>query len=184
MTTETSIKKWYVLRAVSGQEKKVKAQIEAEIKRNKLDDYIAQVLIPTEKKLIVRNGKKVSKETNYFPGYIMVEAALVGEVGHTLKNVTGVIGFLSETKGGEPVPLRPAEVNRILGKVDELAERGEEMSVQFTVGESVKVTDGAFNGFSGTIEEIVEDKKKLKVSIKIFGRKSLLELNYVQVEKE
>lgn len=184
MTVETQVKKWYVVRAISGQEKKVKAQIEAEINRNNLGDYISQVLIPTEKVYQIRNGKKVSKERSYFPGYILIEAALVGEIPHILKNITGVIGFLGETKGGDPVPLRLAEVNRILGKVDELAEKGEEMSVPFIVGESVKVIDGPFNSFSGTIEEINEEKKKLKVMVKIFGRKTALELNFMQVEKE
>lgn len=182
--TEAQVKKWYVVRAISGQEKKVKAQIEAEINRNNLGEYISQVLIPTEKVYQIRNGKKVSKERSYFPGYILIEAALVGEIPHILKNITGVIGFLGETKGGDPVPLRLAEVNRILGKVDELAEKGEEMSVPFIVGESVKVIDGPFNSFSGTIEEINEEKKKLKVMVKIFGRKTALELNFMQVEKE
>ncbi len=182
--TDTQIKKWYVVRAISGQEKKVKGQIEAEINRNKLSEYIAQVLIPTEKVYQIRNGKKVSKERSYFPGYILIEAALVGEIPHILKNITGVIGFLGETKGGDPVPLRQAEVNRILGKVDELAEKDEEMSIPFVVGESVKVIDGPFNSFSGIIEEINEEKKKLKVTVKIFGRKTPLELNFMQVEKE
>lgn len=182
--TDAQVKKWYVVRAISGQEKKVKAQIEAEINRNNLTDFISQVLIPTEKVYQIRNGKKVSKERSYFPGYILIEAALVGEIPHILKNITGVIGFLGETKGGDPVPLRLAEVNRILGKVDELAEKGEEMSVPFIVGESVKVIDGPFNSFSGTIEEINEEKKKLKVMVKIFGRKTALELNFMQVEKE
>jgi len=181
---DAQVKKWFVVRAISGQEKKVKGQIEAEINRNKLSDYVSQVLIPTEKVYQIRNGKKVSKERSYFPGYILIEAALVGEIPHIIKNITGVIGFLGETKGGDPVPLRLAEVNRILGKVDELAEKDEEMSVPFIVGEAVKVIDGPFNSFSGIIEEINEEKKKLKVMVKIFGRKTPLELNFMQVEKE
>jgi len=182
--TEAPVKKWYVVRAISGQEKKVKGQIEAEINRNKLDEYISQVLIPTEKVYQIRNGKKVSKERSFYPGYILIEAALVGEIPHILKNITGVIGFLGETKGGTPVPLRLAEINRILGKVDELAEKDEEMSIPYIVGETVKVIDGPFNSFSGVIEEINEEKKKLKVMVKIFGRKTPLELNFMQVEKE
>ena len=114
----------------------------------------------------------------------MIEAALVGEVVHVIKSVTGVIGFLGATKGGDPVPLRVSEVNRILGKVDELAESEELMSVSYVVGETVKVVDGPFNGFNGLIEEINEDKRKLLVMVKIFGRKTPLELNFMQVEKE
>lgn len=179
-----SSKKWYVVRAISGQESKVKDYIEAEISHAKLSDHVAQVLIPKEKVFQIRNGKKVSKERNFFPGYILVEADLVGEVPHVIKNITGVIGFLGETKGGVPVPLRQSEVNRILGKVDELADADEEMNIPFVIGEAVKVIDGPFNSFSGIIEEINEEKKKLKVMVKIFGRKTPLELSYMQVEKE
>ncbi len=179
-----SSKKWYVVRAISGQEKKIKDYMEAEIKYAGMSDHVAQILIPTEKVYQIRKGKKVSKERSFFPGYILVEADLVGEVPHVIRNITGVIGFLGETKGGDPVPLRVSEVNRILGKVDELAETDEEMNIPFVVGESVKVIDGPFNSFSGIIEEINEEKKKLKVMVKIFGRKTPLELSYMQVEKE
>ncbi|MBN8701758.1 MAG: transcription termination/antitermination factor NusG [Bacteroidetes bacterium] len=180
---ENNVKKWYVVRAVSGQEKKVKQQIETEIVRNKMQDYVSQVLIPTEKVYQIRNGKKISKERSFYPGYILIEALLAGEVPHTIKNIVGVIGFLGD-KGGNPVPLRQAEVNRILGKVDELAVSDAQVNIPFIVGETVKVVDGPFNSFSGIIEEINEEKKKLKVMVKIFGRKTPLELNYMQVEKE
>lgn len=176
------VKKWYVVRAISGKENKVKEYLENEIKRLNLDDYITQVLIPKEKVYQIRKGKKISKERNYFPGYVLIEAALVGEIPHIIKNLPNVLGFLG-TKG-EPDPLRPSEVNRILGKVDELAEQGEEVNVPFIVGETVKVIDGPFNSFSGVIEEINEEKKKLKVMVKIFGRKTPLELGFMQVEKE
>lgn len=175
-------KKWYVIRAVSGNEKKVKQYIESEIHRLNLTDYVAQVLIPTEKVYQIRKGKKISKERNYFPGYVLIEAQLTGEIPHIIKDVPGVLGFLGSQ--GEPVPLRQVEVNRILGKVDELAEQGEEMTVPFMVGESVVVIDGPFNSFSGVIEEINEEKKKLKVMVKIFGRKTPVELSFMQVEKE
>ena len=175
--------KWYVVRAISGKEKKVRDYIEHEIKAADLEDYVKQILIPTEKVYQIRNGKKISKERSFFPGYILIEAALVGEVPHVIKNVTGVIGFLGDKKNN-PVPLRPAEVNRILGKVDELAESEEEMNIPYVVGETVKVIDGPFNSFSGIIEDIDEVKKKLKVMVKIFGRKTPLELNFMQVEKE
>lgn len=177
-------KKWYVVRAVSGQEKKVKDYIEMEIKRHGLQDFVSQLLIPTEKVYQIRNGKKVSKERNFFPGYVLIEAALEGEVPHIIKGVTNVIGFLGGEKGGEPVPLRTSEVNRILGKVDELAESDEELTIPYIVGETVKVIDGPFNNFTGVIEEINEEKKKLKVMVKIFGRKTPLELGYMQVDKD
>jgi transcriptional antiterminator NusG len=176
------IKKWYVVRAISGKEKKVKEYLESEINRLGLQDYISQVLIPTEKVYQIRKGKKVSKERNYFPGYVLIEAVLVGEIPHIIRNIPNVLGFLGS--GDEPSPMRPAEVNRILGKVDELAEQGEGINVPFIIGETVKVIDGPFNSFTGVIEEINEEKKKLKVMVKIFGRKTPLELNFMQVEKE
>ena len=178
------VKKWYVVRAVSGKEKKVKEYLELEISRMKLNDYVNQVLIPTEKVFKIQNGKKVNKEKAFLPGYVLIEAALVGEVSHVIKSIPNVIGFLGTEKGGAPVPMRLAEVNRILGKVDELAMTEEELKIPFVIGESVKVIDGPFNNFSGVVDEINEDKKKLKVMVKIFGRKNLLELNYMQVEKE
>lgn len=177
-------KKWYVLRAIGGKEKKVKEYIDNEIANGDLKDFVDQVLIPTEKVYQIRNGKKISKERNFFPGYVLIEAALVGEVAHTLRNFPNVIGFLGDTKGGDPVPMRQSEVNRILGRVDELAENDEEINIPFVVGETVKVIDGPFNGFNGTIEEINEEKKKLQVMVKIFGRKTPLELSFMQVEKE
>ena len=177
-------KKWYVLRAIGGKEKKVKELIESEISRLHLQEFISQVLIPTEKVYQIRNGKKISKERNFFPGYVLVEAALVGEIPHILKNITNVIGFLGAKGEENPIPLRASEVNRILGKVDELAAGEEELNVPFFVGETVKVVDGPFNSFTGVIEEVNEDKKKLKVMVKIFGRKTPLELSFMQVEKE
>ena len=176
------LKKWYVVRAVSGSEKKVKQYIESEISRLELEEYVSQVLIPMEKVYQVRKGKKISAERNYFPGYVLIEAILTGEVPHIIRAVPGVLGFLGS--GGEAVPLREHEVNRILGKVDELSEKDEELNVPFIVGETVKVTDGPFSSFTGVIEEINEEKKKLKVMVKIFGRKTPLELSFMQVEKE
>ncbi len=177
-------KRWYVVRAISGKESKVKDYMEMEINRLKMNDYVSQILIPKEKVYQIRNGKKILKEKSFFPGYIMVEAALVGEVPHVLTAVPNVIGFLSGTKGGEPLAMRLAEVNRILGKVDELADADEGVEIPYIVGETVKVVDGPFNSFSGIIEEVNEEKKKLKVMVKIFGRKTPLELGYLQVEKE
>jgi len=180
--TEQSGKKWYVVRAISGKEKKVKEYLESEISNHHLQDFITQVLIPTEKVYQIRKGKKVSKERNYFPGYVLIEAELTGEIPHIIKNVPNVLGFLGSH--GEPEAIRNSEVKRILGKVDELAELGEEVNVPYIVGETVTVIDGPFNSFSGIIEEINEEKKKLKVMVKIFGRKTPLELGFMQVEKE
>ena len=176
-------KKWYVVKTVSGQELKVKNYIESEAQHQNLTDYIGQVVVPMEKVIQIRNGKKYQKEKVHFPGYVMVEAALQGEVPHLIKNIPSVISFLSATKGGDPVPMRQSEVNRMLGKVDELAESIETNSMTFTIGESVKVIDGPFNGFDGNVEKIVEDKRKLEVMVLIFGRKTPLELNFTQVEK-
>ena len=161
---------------------KVKEYLEADIKNSDLGDYVSQVLIPTEKVYQVRNGKKIVKERSYLPGYVLVEAALVGEVAHHLRNTPNVIGFLGGSE--KPVPLRQSEVNRILGTVDELQESGEDLSIPYVVGETVKVNYGPFSGFSGIIEEVNTEKKKLKVMVKIFGRKTPLELGFMQVEKE
>jgi len=182
MTNQTN-KHWYVVRAISGKEKKVKEYIESEISSLKLDDYVTKILIPTEKVYQIRNGKKISKERSYFPGYVLIEAILTGEIPQIIRTIPGVLGFLT-TPEGNPIPLRMHEVNRILGKVDELAESDEEGLVRYFVGENVKVIDGPFNGFSGIIEEVNDEKKKLKVMVKIFGRKTPLELSFMQVEKE
>jgi transcriptional antiterminator NusG len=182
-----SNKKWYVLRAMSGKENKVREYLESDIKNTELGQHVSQVLIPTEKVYQIRNGKKISKERSYLPGYVLVEAELVGEVAHWLKGIPHVIGFLgdgSKKSQDNPMPLRQNEVNRILGKVDELQEQTEEFDVQYIVGETVKVTFGPFNGFHGEIKEINPEKKKLIVLVKIFGRGTPLELGYLQVEKE
>ncbi len=175
-------KKWYVLRAVSGKESKVKEYLESEMKKTDLGKYISQVLIPTEKTYTVKNGKKVMKERAYLPGYVLIEAELTGEVIHELKNINYVAGFLPNTT--DPQPLRESEVKRILGTMDELEEASDEMDVKYYVGENVKVISGPFSSFSGVVEEVNDERKKLKVMVKIFGRAQLLELGYMQVEKE
>jgi len=182
-------KKWYVVRTAGSKEKKAKEYIDSEIRRLNLSDFISQVIIPTEKVFTIKNGKKVSAERILYPGYIFIEAVMTGEIQHVIKDVPNVAGFLTERQGKdkndkEPVPIRTSEINRILGRMDELMDSEEETVNPFIIGEAVKITDGPFNGFDGTIEEITEDKKKLKVMVKIFGRKTLLELNFVQVEKE
>lgn len=179
--------KWYVLRVISGQEKKVKAYLETEIERSKLLEFIPQVMIPSEKVYEMRNGKKRVRERNFFPGYVLVSADLSnGEAYHAVNNIPGVIGFLGNSGSGsskDPVALRQSEVNRILGKVDAIDEQEEKLGTPFIKGESVKVMDGPFSGFTGAVEEIFEEKKKLNVMVKIFGRNTPVELNYMQVEK-
>ena len=186
--SEKDQKQWYVVRAIGGKERKVKEYIEAEIRHRHLEEYISQVLIPTEKVYSIRNGKKISKEKVSYPGYVLVEAVFVGEIPLILRNVPGVLGFLGDTKESsrkmEATPLRPQEVSRILGRVDEMSAGEEENEIPFFVGETVKVTDGPFATFSGTIEAVDNDRKKLTVSVKIFGRKTPMELSFMQVEKE
>ena len=175
--------KWYVLRAVSSKEAKVKEYLEALMKHDKvLEANIGQILLPTEKYAQLRNGKRVVKEKLFLPGYVLVEANLQGEVAHTLRFTPNVLGFL----GGldNPSPVRQSDINRILGTAEETAIRTEEVSVPYSIDESVKVTDGPFSGFSGIIEEVNIEKHKLKVNVKIFGRKTPLELSFNQVEKE
>ena len=183
MMADTDIKKWYVVRAVSGQENKIRNYMESEINRLGFSDLVEEMLVPTQKVIQIRKGKKVNKEKVYFPGYIMIKANLSGEVPHVIKALPNVIGFLGETKGGDPIPLRTAEVNRMLGTVDDLSTESESISIPFIYGESIKVIDGPFNGFNGTIEKVNEEKRKLEVMVKIFGRKTPLELSYMQVEK-
>ena len=164
-------KKWYVLRAVSGKEGKVKEYLEALMKKDELlAANVGEILLPTEKYAQLRNGKRVVKEKLFLPGYVLVEANLQGEVAHTLRFMPNVLGFL----GGldNPTPVRQADINRILGTAEDITIKSEEVAIPFTVDEAVKVTDGPFSGFSGIIEE------------KIFGRKTPLELSYNQVEKE
>ncbi len=176
-------KKWYVLRAVSGKEAKVKEYLEALMKRDELlSANVGEILLPTEKYAQLRNGKRVVKEKLFLPGYILIEANLQGEVAHTLRFMPNVLGFL----GGldNPTPVRQADINRILGTAEETIIKSDDMIVPFSVDEAVKVTDGPFSGFSGIIEEVNTEKRKLKVMVKIFGRKTPLELAYNQVEKE
>ncbi len=173
---------WYVLRAVSGKEAKVKEYIDAEIKNGRLGGHVSQVLIPTEKVVQVRGGKRIVKERNYLPGYVLVEARLVGEIAHELRNTPQVLGFL----GGldNPTPLRASEVNRILGKVDEMETETVDVEIPFEIGDTVKVNDGPFNGFSGVIEKVDPEKKIVTVAVKVFGRSTGLDLGFMQVVKE
>jgi transcription termination/antitermination protein NusG len=175
--------KWYVLRVVSGKERKVKEYLDKEVSRD-WKDVVKQIFLPVEKVYKVQNGKKVMRERNYYPGYVMVEIAdgkLNDDLRDTIKNTTNVIHFLGKE---DPIALRKAEVNKMLGKMDEMAEAGGvTMSEPFIIGETIKIIEGPFNDFNGVIEEVHDDKKKLKVSVKIFGRSTPVELAYMQVEK-
>ncbi len=175
---------WYVLRAIGGKEKKVKEYIEAEIRNSGLSDYISQVLIPVEKVYQIRNGKKISRDRISYPGYVLIEAHLTGEIPYILRNIPNVMGFLSDDSSLDAVPLRRDEVDRILGFVDEMASCEEVNESPFLVGESVKVIEGPFSSFVGVVEEVNNETKKLTVSVKIFGGKTPMELSFVQVEKE
>ena len=182
-----SNKKWYVLRAAGGKEKKAKEYLEKEIERRSLQDLVSQVLVPTEKVYKIRDGKRICTERLFYPGYVLIEAELTGELQHIIRNeVPHMSGFLTEKKDQDkvPVPIRADEVKRILGEQDEQATSEAETVVDYLVGDAVKITDGPFNGFDGTVEEIVEDRSKLKVVVMIFGRKTILELNFTQVTKE
>lgn len=175
--------KWYVLRVVSGKEKKVKEYLDADIRRSGWGGVITQIFVPVEKVYKVQNGKKVMREKNFYPGYVMIEAAdgkMTEEIITHINNTTNVIHFLGKDK---PIALRKTEVNKMLGKVDEMADQGLTMSEPFILGETIKIIDGPFNDFNGTIEEVNEEKKKLKVTVKIFGRATPVELNFMQVER-
>ncbi len=176
------IRKWYVLRTFSGHEKKVKQYLESEADRLGVSDKIGEIMIPTETVFEMRQGKKRTREKTFFPGYLLINAVLDKELQHVISNVPSVVGFL--TTGDVPTPLRPDEVNRILGKIDEARELGEQPEIPFSEGDAIKVVDGPFNNFTGFVEEVYPDKMKVKVMVSIFGRKTPLELDYLQVEHE
>ena len=180
--TET---KWYMLRVVSGKERKVKEYLDKEVSRGGWSEVVKQVFLPVEKVYKVQNGKKVMRERNYYPGYVMIEVKegkLNDDLRDAIKNTTSVIHFLGKEN---PIALRKTEVNKMLGKMDEMAESGGGMSMSepFIIGETIKIIEGPFNDFNGIIEEVNDEKKKLKVTVKIFGRSTPVELNYMQVEK-
>lgn len=182
-TTQDQDTKWYVLRVISGKEKKVKEYLDKEVKISGWQDSILQILCPVEKVFKVQSGKKVLREKILFPGYLMLEAVtgkLTDEMIQTIKNVTGVIHFLGKD---QPTALRKTEVNKMFGKMDEVSEQGIGFAEPYIIGETVKIIDGPFNDFNGTIEEVNEEKKKIKVVVKIFGRATPVELSYMQVEK-
>lgn len=179
--------KWYVLKVVNGQEKAVKASIDLEVQLRGLSNCIDQVVIPLEKIYEVKKGKRTIRERNFFPGYVIVHADLSdGSVSHLIKNIQYASGFLGARGCGvnvNPIPMRDKEVDKILGKTIEVSEGEDGYSTSFIVGETIRIIDGPFSGFSGTIQEIFEERKKLNVIVKIFERNTPLELGYWQTEK-
>ena len=178
-------KQWYVLRAISGKENKVEEYINSALITSSLfQEYVSQVLIPREKIVTLKNGKRVEKERNLLPGYVLVECYLCDESFPLLRNIPNVLGFLSGGKSSaKPDPVSQEEVNKLVGLATESETRAAS-EINFLVGESVKVVDGPFSGFKGTIQEVSNEKNKLKVIVTIFDRQTPLELGFNQVEKE
>jgi transcriptional antiterminator NusG len=174
--------RWYVVRTYSGHENKVKSLIDAELKDNlNLKTKIQDVLVPMEKVFEVKDGKKKTKNKNFFPGYILVQADLDNQVKDFILNTPSVMGFLGT--GKNPNPLQPDEVKRIVGRITQ-EQDAERMETIFRVGDFVKIMDGPFNNFSGYIQEVNEEKMKIKVMVSIFGRKTPVEIDFVQAELE
>ena len=176
-------KKWYVLRVVSGKERKIKEYLDLDLSRMGYDAVVTQILVPTEKVYKIRNGKKVIKEKNLYPGYIYVEAIEKGFSGEIIQHISATTNVIHFLGGRRPDPIRQSEVFKLLGKVDEMDDVDEVINEPYLINETVKIVDGPFNDFLGTIEEIFDEKKKLKVIVKIFGRRTPVEVNFVQVEK-
>ena len=184
--------KWYVLRTAGGKEKKAKDYLEKEIERSGLQDQVGQVLVPVKKEIVTKNNKRKAVDKLLFPGYVLIQAELSAKLENIIRNlIPGMSGFLTEKRtvsGSQieriPVPIREEEAQRILGQQDENASSAAETEVNYALGDKVKITDGPFSGFNGTVEEIIEDRSKLKVVVVIFGRKTLLELSFTQVTKE
>ncbi|MCQ2183651.1 MAG: transcription termination/antitermination protein NusG [Bacteroidales bacterium] len=184
--------KWYVLRTAGGKERKAADYLQKEIERSGLEDQVSQVLVPVKKEIVTKNGKRKAVDKLLFPGYVLIQAELSAKLENIIRNlVPGMSGFLTEKKATNatqferiPVPIREEEVQRILGNQDENIDAGAETFVNYEVGESVRITDGPFSGFSGVVDEILEDRSKVKVIVVIFGRKTQLELSFTQVTKE
>ena len=183
--------KWYVLRTAGTKERKAADYLQKEIERSGLEDQVDQILVPVKKEIVTKNGKRKAVDKLLFPGYVLIHAELSAKLENIIRNlVPGMSGFLTEKKTANgtmervPVPFRDEEAQRILGNQDENVDSAAETVVNYEVGESVRITDGPFSGFSGTVDEILEDRSKVKVIVVIFGRKTQLELSFTQVTKE
>ena len=174
-------KRWYVLHVYSGFEKKVASTIKETAAKRGLDQYIEEVMVPIEEVIEVRRGQKVNAERKFFPGYVLVKMEMNDDAWHLVKNTPKVTGFLG-SGGNKPQPITETEAQRLLKQVTEGAERPRP-SITFDIGEQVRVCDGPFNSFNGTVEEIDEDRSRLKVLVSIFGRSTPVELEFMQVEK-
>jgi len=171
---------WYIVQAYSGFEKKVVENIKDELKKHKLQDNIGEILVPTHQVTEVKKGKRSEKQKKYFPGYVLVKLNLNKNIYHKIKNIQKVSGFLGPE--GSPVPVSEKEIKKIMGQIDE-TEASPTAGITFEIGEKVKVSDGPFASFTGLIEEIDEEKLRLKVSVSIFGRPTPVDLEFTQVEK-
>lgn len=180
---KTMHKNWYIIKTISGHENKVKSYLETEIINSYHKNSIGNIILPIEKFIQIRNGNKILIEKVYFPGYIIIEAFLSGEILHSIKNIPGVIHFLTEKKGGKPIPMKKQDITNLLVKVFELSEAEPELRISFSLGEKVKVIEGPFNGFYGKIDSINEEKQRITITVLIFGRKTSLDLNFYQVNK-
>ncbi|HEX4740782.1 MAG TPA: transcription termination/antitermination protein NusG [Caulobacteraceae bacterium] len=172
--------KWYIVHAYSNFEKKVADSIREQARNQGLDDSFSEILVPTEDVVEIRRGRKINSERKFFPGYVLVKMDLSDEAYHLVKNTPKVTGFLGS--GSKPMPVSEREVARIIGAIEEGVERPKP-TVRFEIGESVRVTDGPFASFNGSVEQVDEDRARLRVTVSIFGRATPVELEYGQVEK-
>ena len=173
--------KWYAIRTFSGQERKIMESIIATVKREGMDDRIFEVLVPTDNVIEMRDGKKRSRKKVFFPGYVLVQMDLDKETRYLIEDAYGVLNFIGP--GNNPASLQEKEVKRVLGDSDESKHKNV-MAAPFSVGDSIKVTDGPFNDFTGYVQEINEEKQKVKVMVSIFGRATPVELDFLQVQME
>jgi transcriptional antiterminator NusG len=180
---QTANAKWYVIRVAGNKEKSMSEKIKSELTATGLDKYVTNIIVPIEKQFLMKNGKKTMKEVILYPSYVLIETDNISEVRNMLKGLSGVSGFISD-RAGNPQPLTKTDVQTMVGKLEEIEEIESNGIAPYIVGEKVKIIDGPFNGFVGIIEVADSEKSKLKVDVMIFGRKTPVELSYMQVTKQ